>query len=370
MPSQSAPDFVSVEGLACEQPAGAWLAAAVRELRQAVVVADAGEPDHPVVFASDAFLQMTGYPREEMLGRNLRMLQGEGTDPDTVRAMGRVLAEPRELAVEVLNYRKNGQPFWNKLVMSPVRHESGCVAYWFAAARDVTERKSAELALLDANDRLETAVEIRTEDLRATVEQKTLLLHEVEHRVKNNLQLIYSLIQFQARRTEEPGVREALREVLNRVSAVSTVHRRLFQTEDPGRFDVGQFLRDLVDDRLGRSGRPDVQVRFALAPVTAPASWAAPLALLVNEVLGHAVEAGLPADRGGTIDVRLQTADERFSILLGVDGPATARELRDGLGGSGGIVDVLRRQLRAEIDWLDNQRGAAALITLALERGA
>jgi two-component sensor histidine kinase len=198
---------------------------------------------------------------------------------------------------------------------------------------------------------------------------ETVLLHELEHRVKNNLQLIASLIQFQSRRAQDPAVQDALREVMDRVSAVSIVHRRLFQAEDPGRFEVDRFLRDIVDDQLGRSRRNDVQVRFDLEPASAPAASAAPLALLVNEILGRVLGSGPPSS-GGTLEVGVSRSGERLRIRLSHDGALKADDLRRSLEGPSSIVDVLRRQLRAEIEWRDNQPGAAALITVPMERGA
>src|ERR1700753_109012 len=107
-------------------------------------------------------------------------------------------------------------------------------------------------------------------------------LREVDHRVKNNLQMIASLIQLQARRTEDEAVRAALRTVLGRVGAVATVHRRLFQG-DPGLFEAADFLRDLVGDLAAQAGRDDIQITLALQPVTLPASSGAPFALIANE---------------------------------------------------------------------------------------
>ena len=209
-----------------------------------------------------------------------------------------------------------------------------------------------------------------TDDLRAIVEQKTLLLHEVEHRVKNNLQLISSLIQFQARRTADPAVRDALREVQDRVSAVSTVHRRLFQTEDAGRFDVGPFLRDLVDDLLGRAQRADIQAGFEIEPVAASATKAAPLALVVNEILVHVLRTGFPPGRGGRMTVALRSFSGGFRIELGNDGQGGSAAVRASLSGPSSIVEILKRQLGAEIEWRDDRPGSTASITLPMERGA
>ena len=87
--------------------------------------------------------------------------------------------------------------------------------------------------------------EVLAQELQQALDQKTALLHEVEHRVKNNLQLISSLLLMQARRAPDPAVREALQGMLERVNAIATVHRRLFQSDDVERFDVAAFIRAL-----------------------------------------------------------------------------------------------------------------------------
>ena len=105
-------------------------------------------------------------------------------------------------------------------------------------------------------------------DLQLALAQRTALLHEVDHRVKNNLQLIASLLLLQTRRTADPATREALRGMLERVNAVATVHRRLFQSADAQRFDVSEFVRDLVSDVVGATGRGEIRVRLDLQPVS------------------------------------------------------------------------------------------------------
>lgn len=362
--------LIHAQRLADPAPNNDPFAAAVRATGLPMVVTHCVQDDCRIVFANDAYLALTGYDRDELVGRNPRMLQGPGTDPRTVDTMRAALCEGRELGVEVLNYRKTREPFWNAMFMSPVRAGNGAASHWFGSSLDITERKRAELDLVSAHCQLEHAVRSKTESLQASVEQKTVLLHEVEHRVKNNLQLISSLIQFQARRTGDPAVRDALREVQERVSAISTVHRRLFQTEDAGRFDVGQFLQDLVDDILGRAGRKDVEHRLELEPATAEAARAAPIALLVSEILAHALRIGFPPPRRGRITVRLRNLGEGFRIEVSDDGAASVDDLRDGLAGPSGIVHILRRQLGAKIEWRDNQPGVAALITLPMERDA
>src|SRR5262249_25536942 len=97
-----------------------------------------------------AFLRMTGYEPEEVLGQNCRFLQGPETDRAAIDEVRRAVAERRELAIEVMNYRKDGTTFWNALFLSPVFDENGKLVYFFGSQLDVSRRRDAEDALHQA----------------------------------------------------------------------------------------------------------------------------------------------------------------------------------------------------------------------------
>lgn len=124
--------------------------AAVETTRMPMIITDPRQPDNPIVFANEAFLQLTGYTVEEMLGRNCRFLQGPETDPATVAALRTAIQEQREISTEILNYRKDGSSFWNALFVSPVRNRAGELIYFFASQLDVSRRRDAEDALRQA----------------------------------------------------------------------------------------------------------------------------------------------------------------------------------------------------------------------------
>ena len=89
--------------------------AAVKTTRMPMIVTDPNQPDNPIVFANPAFMAMTGYSEQELIGHNCRLLQGPDTDPDTVTEIRRAIDARREISVELLNYKKNGAAFWNAL---------------------------------------------------------------------------------------------------------------------------------------------------------------------------------------------------------------------------------------------------------------
>jgi PAS domain S-box-containing protein len=114
------------------------LLAAMRHSTQPMVLTDPNLPDHPMIAVNAAFSTMTGYPEAETVGRNCRFLQGADTDP-TATARLRASIEERRGCVEwVLNYRKNGEAFWNLLFMSPVFGPDGALLHFFGNQRDIT----------------------------------------------------------------------------------------------------------------------------------------------------------------------------------------------------------------------------------------
>ena len=124
--------------------------AAVKTTRMPMIVTDPRQPDNPIVFANPAFINMTGYGEDELLGRNCRFLQGPDTDPETVAEVRRALEQKREVSVDILNYKKNGASFWNALFISPVYDEAGEVIYFFASQLDISRRRDAEDSLRQA----------------------------------------------------------------------------------------------------------------------------------------------------------------------------------------------------------------------------
>ena len=124
--------------------------AAMQTTRMPMLVTDPHQPDNPIVFTNRAFLQMTGYSAEEILGTNCRFLQGEATDRASVAAIREAIEARQDITIEILNYRKDGSSFWNALFVSPVFNKVGELVYFFASQLDVSRRRDAELALHQA----------------------------------------------------------------------------------------------------------------------------------------------------------------------------------------------------------------------------
>ncbi|MFC5479585.1 histidine kinase famiy protein [Massilia suwonensis] len=124
--------------------------AAIEMTRMPMVLTDPNQPDNPVVFVNRAFLDLTQYREDEVLGRNCRFLQGEQTDPNTVAELRQAVRDERAVAVDILNYKADGRPFWNGLFTGPVFDAGGKLLYWFASQMDITRRRVSEQSYLQA----------------------------------------------------------------------------------------------------------------------------------------------------------------------------------------------------------------------------
>lgn len=280
-----------------------------------MLITDPQQPDNPIIFCNEAFAKLTGYSRDELIGRNCRLLQGPETDRNAVAQLREAIADERDISIDILNYRKDGSSFWNALFVSPVRDANGDVIYFFASQLDFTTIKSKENDLAEARNSAEREVARRTHDLSEALKAKTLLVHEVDHRVKNNLLTIASIVKLQARMSETDLVKRTLFSVLNRVEALSTVQRKLFTSADLGRFDVSDFAKDLIEDLVGALKRDDIRVIVDLSPVLVPAVKASPLALIINELVLDAVRRGL-SDGGGDIHLQVRRTNGHFLIRV------------------------------------------------------
>ncbi len=109
-----------------------------------ITIADPSQADNPLIYVNDGFCELTGYPRDEILGQNCRFLQGDATREDPVEQMRTAIEVEEPVTVELRNYRKNGTMFWNRVTMVPIRSESGTVTRWLGYQENVTAKKRFE----------------------------------------------------------------------------------------------------------------------------------------------------------------------------------------------------------------------------------
>lgn len=132
------------DGGPVSKPTSERIVRAVDEAPIGITISDPSLPDNPLVYVNDAYERLTGYSRESVIGRNCRLLQGPESDPETVAEMREAIDAEEPVTVELVNYREDGTPFWNRVDISPIHDEDGEVMHYVGFQTDVSKRKRAE----------------------------------------------------------------------------------------------------------------------------------------------------------------------------------------------------------------------------------
>jgi PAS domain S-box-containing protein len=255
---------------------------AVERTQMPMVVTDPRQPDNPIVLANAAFLALTGYTADEVIGRNCRFLQGPETNPADVDAVRDGLAANSDhVEVELLNYRKDGSTFWNQLVISPVKDETGQVLYYFGSQKDVTARR-------------------RVQQMEVT---ERLLLMEIDHRAMNALTLVQSIVRL-SHTVSGPDYSLS---VLGRVDALARAHRLLTQFAWAG-VDLGRLIADGVP--------PETKKNISMngAPVELEAHLVQPLSLVLHELMSNASKHGALTSENGIVKINWTEVPGRLML--------------------------------------------------------
>jgi len=311
-------------------------------------------PDNPIIFANDAFLRLTGYGRDEILGRNCRFLRGPETDAEATNSIRNAIDEVRPVSTKLLNYRKDGRPFWNQLHISPIFDEVGVLAYYVGYQHDITEQVEAEQAL-----------QLARQELEGRLAERERLILEIHHRVRNNLQTIIGLLNLEVGRAD-PALRNQFNLIAQRVRVLGSIHEQL---ESFGHWIAIDFARHLREICAGLTTlfEETVAIDVDAEPLMCDVQAAVPLGLIANELIAasfrHIIRSG--AAEGAMIRVQLRRRQDNDVIELAVSLTGTGHtswSAEDFIHPSD-IVDVLAEQIGAEIA-LDFDAGPTVRLTV------
>lgn len=215
-------------------------------------------------------------------------------------------------------------------------YATGRHAAWPSLRGAPTELRQLAQVLARTTDELGA----RESELKASLAQKEVLLREIHHRVKNNLQVVTSLLSLRAQSAASPAARQAMIEAQSRIKAMALVHRDIYEGEELGAVELQSLLGELcylLEDTIpGKEG--DIELRLALAPTRVSIDRAVPVALFVTEALSNAFKHAFPGGRRGTVSVGLQHADGRARLEVRDDGVG----IQDGQAGHGLGLTLMR----------------------------
>ena len=208
-----------------------------------------------------------------------------------------------------------------------------------------------------------------TDSPELALERQAARHREVEHRVKNTLQLISSIVLLQGRRAQDDAARQALRAVQQRVAAISVAHRHVGWSDEAETVVVAALVREIVNDLAGSADRDGVAIELDLEPVTTAGRQAAPVALLVSESVGNCLRHAFPDGRAGRVRVILRRTEANFELTVADDGVgmnATTQPAGFGLT----VVQLMAQQLRGRLATDTAQPGLRLTVTVPMDSQA
>lgn len=226
---------------------------------------------------------------------------------------------------------------------------------------EIHERKEVEAALKESEKNLRAALD----SVHASLAEKEILLRELQHRVKNNLQIIVSLLSLQSRRSRSQDCAEVLKECQHRVRAIALVHQRLCGATSLASIDLSYYFNHLVEE-LRRSyyvGSGTIEPHVEVDDVALGIDQLIPAALIVNELACNAFKYAFPADRSGDVWVRLRRDAGNVRLSIEDNGVGFApHESNDADTVGLQIVEALSDQLSGTVQW-SNGEGTSTTIT-------
>ncbi len=331
--------IVQVSILRCPRPAvpgdlSARLAAIVESSEDAIFMKSL---DGTILSWNEGAEQVYGYPAMEAVGKPVAMLLPSGKKDEVSGILRRLKAGERVQHFLTERVRKDGRKLDVSVTISPVRDGAGVIVAASTIARDVTEQKKAS--------------EVTQQALR----EKEFLLRELNHRTKNNLQIISSLLNMQAQAGGNREFRELVRQSQDRLRAMSLIHARLCESGDAKMVEFGEYVRGLVSDLAHTYGTARVRLCADAEKADLAVETAMSCGLIINELVTNAFKHAFPGERSGEISVKFRALPEgRFELSVIDNGigmpekPGSGRPASLGMGLVSTLVDQIGGSMTVE----------------------
>jgi len=284
---------------------------------------------------NNAFLHRHKVAREEIIGKT----RFRETDAEIFKT-GRKLDIPEQHYADA-----DGNQHWTHIKKVPLTDESGEITHVLTISQDITERKRAQ------------------EQIKASLNEKEILLTEIHHRVKNNMQIITSLLNLQSRYVKDKHDLEIFKDSQNRITSMALIHENLYQSQDLARIDFADYVQKLASHlfSLYSVSMAVIKLSINIKDVLLDINTAIPCGLIINELVSNSLKYAFPNNREGEIQIKLYASkDDTFSLIVRDNGIGLPEDLdfRDTESLGLQLVTALVEQLKGTIE-LDRSEGTA-----------
>ena len=269
----------------------------------AMVVTNPHIEDNPIVYVNQAFTRCTGYARSASIGRNCRFLQGEKTSKQDVDHLRRGIEANETVAVDILNYRANGEPFMNRLIVAPIADDTGEARYFVGIQKELGKTS-----------------EPKSEEINAQ-------LMEIQNRVKSDLSMIIGMIRQQSGTTSVP---EDFAALTRRIETLQLLYEEMKLSDSQSNQDsiqLGSFLSRLAAAIAHIEGRIGVRLSLQIEPLEVPIEIATRVGLVLSELMTNAFQHAFDRIDTGLVEVRMSRLSAGgLRLIVSDDGVGIPKE--------------------------------------------
>lgn len=262
------------------------------------------DPKGRITYVNDKFCAISRYSREELIGQDHRLINSSFHSKEFIRDLWTSIAQGRVWKGEIRNRAKDGSFYWVDTTIVPFLDDHGRPFQYVAIRADITERKNAEQAI------------------KESLREKETLLKEIHHRVKNNMQLVSSLLQLQSGYIHDPAALTLFREGQNRIRSMALIHEKLYQSASLSSIDFSEYVRSLVAIlmRTYNTRSDAIALELNIASISLNLDTAIPFGLVLNELISNSLKHAFPGERRGIIQLVLRQLDDGFELVVKDDG--------------------------------------------------
>ncbi|MFA4876410.1 MAG: PAS domain S-box protein [Methanoregula sp.] len=280
--------------------------------RDGIVIADTRT--RQIVDCNEMFSHMLGYHPEEIKNLGLMDIHPESDRARATEIFEKMARHEINIAENLPVKRKDGILFYADVSTYPINKSNK--DYLVGVFRDITERKQAEELRKHFTEELEQQVRFRTRELENLLNEKNVILREVHHRVKNNFQIIISLLNLQSRDIGDERVSRAMRESQNRIRAMAFIHEAMYTSADLARIDLEPYIKYMTAQLLTFFAvRPGtISLVIDVKNIFVDINTAIPLGLVINELFSNSLKHAFPEGRTGKITIRILEDQNELTI--------------------------------------------------------
>jgi len=311
-----------------------------------VVISDAREPDLPIIYVNRAFEMTTGYARSFAVGRNCRFMQGEDTDPTTVKRIRQALKKGQPITEVLTNYRADHTSFSNELILTPIYDKRNRLTFYVGVQNVIEDTTSAD----------------------KIVDKSKHLVSSIQRHIESHLDVIMDISSL-ADEGEQTKLSHSKRDFLKRISSLDVLYRDLgSHLSEDGLVDLGAYVSHIASICSARFARFGVRVNIRTESLLAPIDYSVRIGLLLNEILENALRHAFNGRDSGFVEVLMTLQEDSLTLSITDDGTGFQTATPWPANGEYGaaVTRLLLSLTKGEISFETSENGTVIEITSPL----